>query len=364
MDRIERVVAARSYSDLSLGVLDQSPIPEGRSAGEALRNSIDLAKLAEDLGYNRYWVAEHHGTPGLACTSPEALIGPIASATSTIRVGSGGIMLPHYSPLKVAETFSMLAGLYPGRIELGIGRAAGTSPALAFALQRDRRQRAPDDFPDQLQELMGYFGERPPAETVFPQRITGALQFCAPRMFLLGSSPQSAVWAAELGLPYVFADFINPEGAISARYYRNQFEPSTSLKQPHVAVAAWAICAETEEEAQQLALSARMMMALLRRGELIAVPTVEHARKFIQQQGVSAEELTAGRRFIVGTPKPVRAAIESLVEEYEADEVLLVNILHSHAARRRSYELIASEFGLRRERKAVAGAASEPTPVS
>src|ERR1700761_1420073 len=132
-----------------LSVLDQSPVAEGSTGGQALRNSIDLAQLTDRLGYHRYWVAEHHGSPALACPSPEALIGPIASATSRIRVGSGGVMLPHYSPLKVAETFSMLAGLYPGRIDLGLGRAAGTDPITAFALQRDRRQAAPDDFPQQ-----------------------------------------------------------------------------------------------------------------------------------------------------------------------------------------------------------------------
>ncbi len=147
--------------DLRLSILDQSPIPEGATAGDALRNTIDLARLADGLGYTRYWVAEHHGTAGLACHSPEAMIGPIAAATSRLHVGSGGVMLPHYSPLKVAETFSMLSGLFPGRIDLGIGRAAGTSPLVAFALQRDRRQAVPDDFREQLDELLALLGNRP-----------------------------------------------------------------------------------------------------------------------------------------------------------------------------------------------------------
>src|SRR6185312_15594125 len=191
--------------DLRISVLDQSPIPEGFAAGDALRNSIDLAQLADRLGYTRYWVAEHHGTRGLACNSPEALIGPIASATTRIRVGSGGVMLPHYSPFKVAETFSMLAGLYPGRIDLGIGRAAGTSPKVAFTLQRDRRQAAPDDFREQLDELLAYCANKTP------------YHFQSPDIWLLGSSHDSAIWAADLGLPYVFADFINPNGAQIAR---------------------------------------------------------------------------------------------------------------------------------------------------
>src|SRR5580658_9217701 len=142
---------------LRLSILDQSPIPEGAHPGDALRNTIDLVRLADRLGYARYWLAEHHGTPGLACNSPEVMIGPVAAATARIRVGSGGVMLPHYSPLKVAENFAMLSGLYPGRIDLGVGRAPGTSAAVAFALQRDRRHALPDDFLEQLTELLGYF---------------------------------------------------------------------------------------------------------------------------------------------------------------------------------------------------------------
>src|SRR5215203_1982499 len=215
-----------------LSVLDQSPVPEGATPGDALRNSIELAKFADSLGFHRYWVAEHHGTPGLACNSPEVLIGPIASATSDMRVGSGGIMLPHYSPLKVASSFSMLAGLYPDRIDLGVGRAAGTSQRVAHALQRDRRQPAPDDFPDQLGELMAYFDPRP----------NPAIRFHAPDVWMLGSSPQSAVWAAEHGLPYAFADFINAEGAEAAADYRRNFRASARLAQPRTAVAVWVFC--------------------------------------------------------------------------------------------------------------------------
>jgi luciferase family oxidoreductase group 1 len=314
--------------DLRIGILDQSPIPEGCTAGDALRNSIDLARLADDLGYTRYWVAEHHGTQGLACNSPEALIGPIAAATSRLRVGSGGVMLPHYSPFKVAETFSMLSGLFPGRIDLGIGRAAGTTPQVAFALQRDRRQAAPDDFREQLDELLKYLGNR----TQF--------RFASPEIWLLGSSQDSAIWAAELGLPYCFADFINPNGAQLMRYYRGQ---SAS---PRSAVASWAICAETDAEAERLSLSFRMMMTMLFRGRSIQVPTVERAQRFLEEEKLLPDQVPAGRRIITGTPGRVREAIEAVARDYEAEEVLIVNILHDHAARRRSYELIAQEFGL------------------
>jgi luciferase family oxidoreductase group 1 len=320
--------------NLRLSILDQSPIPEGCDTGDALRNSIDLARLADGLGYTRYWVAEHHGTQGLACASPEALIGPIAAATSRLRVGSGGVMLPHYSPLKVAETFSMLSGLYPHRIDLGIGRAAGTSPKVAFALQRDRRQPAPNDFPEQLNELILYLANRTPYRIISPD------------LWLLGSSEDSSVWAAELGLPYVFADFINPHGAGIARSYRQGFSPSENNPAPRTGVAAWAICADTDEEAERLSLSFRMMMAMLFRGRSMQVPTVERAQRFLEEEGLKAADVPVGRRIITGAPGRVRAAIEKLAEEYEADEVLIVNIMFDHAARRRSYELIAKAFEL------------------
>jgi luciferase family oxidoreductase group 1 len=329
---------------VQLSVLDQSPIAEGSTAGDALRNTIDLARWAEQLGYYRYWLAEHHGTPGLADASPEVLVGPVASATSRMHVGTGGIMLPHYSPLKVAETFSMLSALYPGRIDLGLGRAPGTSSGVAYALQRDRRQPAPDDFHEQLQELLGYLENRGPAAGPFRQ--TSSIHFESPESWLLGSSAQSGTWAAELGLPYVFADFINPNGAAIAAHYREYFEPSARLQEPRVGVATWAICAETDEEAQRLASSMRMLMLMLYRGRLIPVPSPEHALEFLANEGVAAETLPVGRRITVGTPEKVRATIEEVAEEYGADEVFVVNIMHDHAARKRSYELIARVFGM------------------
>ncbi|HEX5146549.1 MAG TPA: LLM class flavin-dependent oxidoreductase, partial [Conexibacter sp.] len=261
---------------LRLSVLDQSPIAAGASGADALRNSLDLARLADALGYHRYWVAEHHGGPMLASPSPEVLIGPIAAATQRIRVGSGGVMLPHYSPLKVAESFSMLAGLSPGRIDLGIGRAPGTDQRTTLALQRDRRTPAPDDFPSQLAELLGYLDGELPAGHPFAglaRVLPGRPE--APEPWLLGSSPQSALWAAELGLPYAFADFINAQGAPIAQDYRERFQSSARHEDPVVAVAVWAIAADTEEEALRLGASGKMAFALLRRGRLLPVPPVE-----------------------------------------------------------------------------------------
>jgi luciferase family oxidoreductase group 1 len=319
-----------------LSVLDQSPISQGSVGGDALRNSIDLAQRVEELGYVRYWIAEHHGTPMLASAAPEILIAAVAAATSRIKVGSGGVMLPHYSPLKVAEVFSMLAALYPGRIDLGIGRAPGSDQETMFALQRDRRQRAPDDFPEQLAELLAYL------EDDFPEghplarlaALPGGPE--KPEVWLLGSSPQSAIWAGELGLPYVFADFINPAGAEIAQLYRDRFVPSARRAEPYVGVAVSVVCAEDDDEAQRIAASSRMAMTLLRQGRLIPVPPVETALAFFEDQPPPT-----GRRAVVGSPATVRAGIEEVVAAYGADEAMIVTITYEHEARRRSYELVA-----------------------
>jgi luciferase family oxidoreductase group 1 len=331
---------------LSLSVLDQAPIAEGETGAEALQNSLDLARLCDRLGYGRYWVAEHHGTPMLASASPEALIGPIAASTQRIRVGSGGVMLPHYSPLKVAETFSMFAGLFPGRIDLGLGRAPGSDPKTAFALQRDRRQAAPDDFPDQLVELLAYLEDRLPAGHPFRElaKLPGLPH--APEPYLLGSSLQSAIWAGQLGLPYVFADFINPGGAPIVERYRQEFSASERLPAPRVAVALWALAADTEEEAKRLAASYRMAMRLFLRGVFIEVPPVEKALRFLAEDGGHEPSLGRQRRRVVGVPEQVRAEIEAVAAAYGAEEAMIVTITHDHFARRRSYELIAEAFGL------------------
>jgi luciferase family oxidoreductase group 1 len=329
---------------LRLSVLDQSPVAEGSTGSQALQNTIDLARLTDGLGYHRYWVAEHHGGPSLAGPSPEVLIGPIASATSRIRVGSGGVMLPHYSPLKVAQSFSVLAGLYPGRIDLGIGRAAGTDPMTTLALQRDRRQAAPDDFPSQLAELLAYYDD------TFPEghslgRYVGTLPGRpeTPVPWLLGSSAQSAIWAGDIGLPYAFADFINNEGVEIAALYRDRFTPSHRLDAPETAVAVWALAADTDEEAQRLAASHRMLFTLLRQGRLIPVPPPDKAMRFLETQAASAGPR---RRAIVGTPETVRAGLIDVAAQYGAEEVIVVTITHDHDARRRSYELIAEALAL------------------
>ena len=326
-----------------LGVLDQSPIAEGSTPAQALHNSLDLAELTDRLGYHRYWVAEHHATPALACAAPEILIGAIAPRTRRIRIGSGGVMLPHYSPLKVAETFSSLSGLHPERIDLGLGRAPGTDPMTMLALQRDRRHAPGDDFIEQLVELLGLLEDRLPPNHPFA-RHAGTLPGLPerPEPWLLGSSPQSALWAAELGLPYSFADFINPQGAAIAADYRGRFVDSERLAAPLVSVGVIAICADTDEEAERLAASSRMMLSLLRQGRLVEIPPVEKALRYLETRSPGKSD----RRAVIGSPEQVRTGLEAVAAEYGADELLVLTITHDHAARRRSYELIAEAFGL------------------
>jgi luciferase family oxidoreductase group 1 len=335
-------------ASLAISVLDQSPVAAGSTGADALRNTIDLAVHAEALGFHRYWVAEHHGGPMLAGPSPEVLIGPIASATSEMRVGSGGVMLPHYSPLKVAESFSLLAGLFPGRIDLAIGRAPGTDGVTSYALQRDRRQVAPDDFPQQLGELLAYLDDRLPSDHPFAHlAATLPGRPHTPEPWLLGSSAQSALWAAELGLPYAFADFINPAGAEIARRYHERFVDSQRLPAARVAVAVWALCAGSREEAEHLAASSRWAFVKLRRGELIAVPPPDEAERELAELARSG--VGAGlhrRRSVLGTGEEVRAELERVAAEYGAGEVIVVTITHDHAMRRRSYELLAEAFEL------------------
>src|SRR3954468_5574286 len=330
---------------MRLSVLDQSPVAEGDTAAHALANTVDLARHAEALGYERYWLAEHHATPALACAAPEVLIAAVAQNTEAIRVGSGGVMLPHYSPLKVAEVFSTLAGLHPGRMDLGLGRAPGPDPMTMLALQRDRRHAAPDDFPEQLTELLALIEDRVPPDHILARHaklLPGRPE--RPEPLLLGSSPQSAIWAAELGLPYSFADFINPRGAAIAADYRSRFVDSERLPAPRVMVCTIAVCAETDEEAERIASSGRMMFSLLRMGRLIPIPPPEKAMAYLatRERPLESEHR---RRAIVGTPDTVRGGLEAVAAEYGADEVMVLTLAYDHEARKRSYQLIAGEFG-------------------
>jgi luciferase family oxidoreductase group 1 len=327
-----------------LSVLDQTPIAQGQTAADALANTLDLAKACDALGYHRYWLAEHHASPGLAGCAPEALIGPVALATQGIRVGSGGVMLPHYSPFKVAETFKMIAALAPGRIDLGLGRAPGTDGRTSYALQRDRSRQMPvHDFPNNMAELLAYLGDGLPEDHPF-----AALKDTLPtgggaiEPWLLGSSTDSAAWAAEAGLPYCIADFINSDGLGQAELYRRNFRPSRWLDQPYLMMATWTIAADSRAEAERHALPARMMFAHLLQGQLIAVPSVEAAEAWAEGKAPPSRN----RRTVLGSAPEVRAELDAVAAQFGADEMMLVNIMSDHAARVRSYQLIAHEYGL------------------
>jgi len=329
---------------MRLSVLDQSPIAEGSTGAQALRRTLELARLADGLGYHRYWVAEHHGSPTLAGAAPEAVIGPIAATTARIRVGSGGVMLHHYSPRKVAEAFSVLGGLFGDRIDLGLGRGADADAVTTHSLQRDRRVPDPRDYPDQLAELVAYLEGRPPPD----RRFAGLAPLPGlpgrPEPWLLGSSLESAIWAGQLGLRYAVGDFINPAGAEIAHLYRESFVASDRLPTPVVAVSVAAICADSDEDARRLAASARMCARMSHRGTPIPVPPVDRALRHLAE---SEEPATLSpRRMVLGSPATVRAGLEAVADEYGADEVIVVTVTHSHAARGRSYELIADAFGL------------------
>ena len=256
---------------LKISVLDQSPVSAGMTAGQALQNTIDLARRADELGFHRYWIAEHHAMDVLASPAPEVLLARVGAETSRIRLGSGGIMLPHYSAFKVAETFRVLHALYPGRIDLGIGRAPGGSPLESYALRRNR-ELSPDDFPEQLRELLAFLHKDFPADHRFRKVRLAPDMPGSPEVWLLGSSLWSAETAALFGLPYNFAHFIDPNTTREAiGNYRESFRPAGFGEYPHAMVALGVICAETEAEAERLASSARLLFRRIRQGNTAPV---------------------------------------------------------------------------------------------
>jgi len=333
---------------LRLSVLDQSPIPSGSSVTRALQNSVDLAQLCEALGYERYWLAEHHGTTGLAGSAPEVLIAHVAANTSAIRVGSGGVMLSHYSPLKVAEQFRLLEALHPGRIDLGIGRAPGSEQLAALALQRNREHPSSDDFIEQIAELLAWFDGSFPAGHPFSRLRATPIPEGAPELWLLSSSGYSAKVAAHFGAGLCFAHFISADGGPEAiETYRDLYRGDEDQDGPKASVAIGVICAESDDEAERLAESGRLWRFRQRRyGERGPVPSVVEALGYSYSES-DRGLLEAGRgRAVVGGPERVRAEIEALATAYKVDEVVVVTITHDHDARRRSYELLAEMFSL------------------
>ncbi|SCL18810.1 luciferase family oxidoreductase, group 1 [Micromonospora pallida] len=332
--------------DVPLSVLDLAPVAAGTSSGAALRHTTELARRTEELGYHRFWVAEHHNMPAIASSAPAVLIAHLAAHTSTIRLGSGGVMLPNHAPLVVAEQFGTLEALHPGRIDLGIGRAPGTDQRTALALRRTMEGLSAEGFPQELADLMNYFsGERPGPIVATPGRGE------QPAIWLLGSSGFSAQLAGALGLPFSFAHHFsaaNTEPALAL--YRRSFRPSRWLDRPYAMVAVNAVCAETDERARWLAGPAALSFLKLRSGkpeplvspeEAAAYPYTALEREFVAQRGEGQA---------TGSPETVRRQLGELLERTRADELMLTALVYDVADRVRSFELIAEQVagGLRR----------------
>jgi luciferase family oxidoreductase group 1 len=319
-----------------LSILDLAPIVEGGSAPEALRNSLDLAQRAERWGYNRFWLAEHHNSTGIASAATAVLIAHVAAGTSTIRVGSGGVMLPNHSPLVIAEQFGTLEALHPGRIDLGLGRAPGTDVPTMLALRRNDHPGS-DTFPQDVLELQMYLGDVRSGQTV---RAIPGVGTHVP-LWILGSSLYGAQLAAALGLPYAFASHFAPGALLPAlEIYRERFEPSEQLSEPYAMVAANAIVAEDEAEARRLFTSPQQAFANVMRGRRGRLPApIDDIEEYWSPQEKAHVEQMLSRSY-VGTPEQVRDGLSRLVDETGADELMLAAAIHDHAARLRSYELL------------------------
>lgn len=326
---------------LKLSVLDQSPIRSGSTAFDALQESVSLARLADELGYYRYWVAEHHASDALAGCSPEVLLGRLGAETGSIRIGSGGVMLPHYSPYKVAENFKLLQTLYPGRIDLGVGRAPGTDPFTAAAIRYGSRV-GPEHFPNMVADLQALLNDTDPRTEGMENARAFPQVDIPPELWMLGSSEDSAQLAALMGLPYNFAHFINPNIRPDIfALYRDRFKPGPNLDSPHTALTVFTIAAETEELALNLSRSRDLWYIRLLRGNPGPVPSVKEATEFpYSDRELQAIEDNQNRK-VVGTAKQVKDKLLALSEEFQIDELMLVTITHDPQARRRSYELLA-----------------------
>ncbi len=325
---------------VKLSVLDQSPVREGSTPYEALCETIDLARLTDELGFHRYWVAEHHASDALAGCSPEVLLGRLGAETRSIRIGSGGVMLPHYSPYKVAENFKLLQTLYPNRVDLGIGRAPGTDPFTAAAIRYGSRV-GPEHFPAMVQDLQALLNDTDPPTPGMERARAYPKVDLAPELWMLGSSDDSSLLAAATGLPYNFAYFINPDIQPDIfDIYRNRFKPGPNLSEPHCCLTLFAVCADTEEEALRLSKSRDLWYIRLLRGNPGPFPTVEEAEKFDYSPGELAAIANNRNKRAVGTPEQVKAKLESLVAKFKLDEVMLVTITHNVEARKNSYRLI------------------------
>lgn len=329
-----------------LSVLDLSPVTTGGSGPIALRNSLDLGQLADKLGYHRYWVAEHHNLPSIASPAPEIMIGQIAAITNGIRVGSGGVMLPNHAPLAVAERFKILEGLFPGRIDLGLGRAPGTDQITSLALRRRQEETGGDDFLDRFQELLLLEQNGFPPQHPFSKVKAMPQDVPLPPIWLLGSSDYSAQLSAQIGVGFAFAHHFASHDADDAMLkYRQGFRPG-ALQKPYAILGTAVVCADTDEEANHLAKTIDLNFVRRARGEYLPYASPEEASA-MNYAPVDLARIQQNRaRMSVGSPKTVRAKLDALIAATQADEVMVTTMVYDHAARRHSYELLAKEFGL------------------
>jgi luciferase family oxidoreductase group 1 len=325
-------------------VLDLAPVPDGGTAAEALRATTELAQRAEHLGYHRFWVAEHHNMPGIASSAPPVLIGHIADATSTLRVGSGGVMLPNHVSMVVAEQFGMLEALHPGRIDLGIGRAPGTDQATAQALHpRVSEGRGPDDFPRQLTDLIGFFTGQWPDNHPYQKVHAVPGEGDGPDLWLLGSSGYSAQVAAALGIPFAFAHHFMPQNTLPALdLYRKSFRPSAALDKPYSMIAAGVICADTDERARFLAGASALSFLKLRTGRPGKVPTPEEAAAYQYSDMERAFIEDRQSTQYIGAPDTVVEGLTDLIKQTGVDELMLTTQTHDPADRQHSFDLVAA----------------------
>ena len=332
---------------IPLSILDLSVVTTGTPPSRALRNSIDLAKHADGLGYVRYWLAEHHNLASVASPAPEIMIGQIAAATSRIRVGSGGVMLPNHAPLMVAERFRMLEALFPGRIDLGLGRAPGTDGATAYALRNRMAGREGDDFLERLSELLLWETRRFPEGHPYNNVVAMPNDVSLPPIWLLGSSDFSSDLAAQVGMGFAFAHhFASHDAADAMVHYRARFQGSAWLQAPQAILAVAVICAETDEEAERLASSADLNRLRRDRGEYAPLPSVEEALAYPYSDAEKAKIARNRSRLFVGSPATVREKLQPLIAQCQADELMVVTAMYDHEARKRSYSLLSDAFQL------------------
>ena len=325
----------------AFSVLELAPVGQGSTAAAALRTSVELARLAERVGYRRLWVAEHHNMPGIASSSPAVLIAHLAASTSTLQLGAGGVMLPNHAALVVAEQFGMLEALHPGRIDLGLGRAPGTDPVTAAALRRSADALGADDFPAQLRDLLAFFEGTHPPITSMPGRGY------RPALWMLGSSDYSAQVAGLLGLPFSFAHHFAAANTLPAlAAYRASFRPSDALDRPYVMLGVPVVCAETTDRARWLAGPSSLSFVRLRQGRPTPLPTPEEAAEYVFTPFERELLRSWTAPLVVGDPEVVRAGLDDLAARTDADELMLVTMVHGPEDRLRSYELVAEAFDL------------------